>query len=146
MNKFKHNRRVTQIMAKVTYAEMLSIKALLESWWATKGLPWTFLQQLDNVAQVVAMNFETYDKMRLKFIDEHAKKGEDGEPLTKKDKDGNSTGEIVFIDAEVATAQWRELMAVSFDCPTLASDDLSNQAEKLSITLGVMRILKPIIE
>ena len=118
---------------------MPGIKAVLDSWWNTKGLPWSFLQQLDTVAQVIATNGETFEKMRQKFIKEYAKMDGDGKPVTDEDD------AVVFDDPERANAEWANLLAVEFDCPTLGADDLNSSSDKLGITLGIMRVLKPII-
>lgn len=126
-------------MAKVTYAQMAGIKAVLESWWNVKGLPWPFLQQLDTVAQAIAVGGETFDKLRKKFIDDYAQKGEDGNPIIGDD------GAVELADADQANEEWAKMVALEFDCPTLPADDLSANAEKLGITLGIMRTLKPII-
>ena len=126
-------------MAKVTYAQIPGIKAVLESWWTVKGLPWPFLQQLDTVAQVVATNNETFEKMRQKFIKEYAQTDDSGNPVS------DDNGIIVLADQDLADAEWGKVVAVEFDCPTLAADDLSFNSEKLGITLGTMRVLKPII-
>jgi hypothetical protein len=126
-------------MAKVTYAQMPGIKSVLESWWAVKGLPWALLQRLDTVAQVIATNADTFEKMRKKFIDDYAQKGEDGNPIIGDD------GAVELADADQANEEWAKMVALEFDCPTLPADDLSANAEKLGITLGIMRTLKPII-
>ena len=126
-------------MAKVSYGQMPGIKAVLDSWWNTKGLPWSFLQQLDTAAQVIATNIETFEKMRQKFIKEYAKMDSNGKPVTDEDD------AVVFDDPERANAEWANLLAVEFDCPTLGADDLNSSSDKLGITLGIMRVLKPII-
>jgi len=127
-------------MAKVTYAQMAGVKAVLESWWNVKGLPWAFLQQLDTVAQAIAASSETFDKLRKKFIDEYATKGEDGEPVI------SDNGVVTLDDPELADAEWANLLATEFDCPTLRSTDVEANAEKLGLTLGTLRTIKPVVE
>ena len=139
MNKHKLKRGNKLSMAKVTYAQMTGIKSVLESWWTVKGLPWAFLQQLDTVAQVIATNAETFEKMRKKFIDDYALKNADGTPVADED------GAIKFEDQENADAEWGKLVTSEFECPTLPADCLSENADKLGITLGIMRTIKPII-
>lgn len=127
-------------MAKVTYAQMAGVKAVLDSWWNVKGLPWSFLQQLTTVAQSVDASSETFNKFRKKFIDEYAAKDEDGAPVISDD------GIVTLGDPEVADAEWAKLLATEFDCPTLRSCDVEANAEKLGLTLGALRTIKPVIE
>lgn len=125
-------------MAKVTYAQMTGIKSVLESWWTVKGLPWPFLQQLSAVAQVIVANTDTFEKMRQKFIADYVEKDEDG---TAKFQDGVP----MFTDPKTADAEWGKLIAIEFDCPTLATDELATHADKLGITLGAMLTIKPLL-
>jgi len=127
-------------MAKVTYAQMAGVKAVLELWWNVKGLPWAFLQQLDTVAQAIAVGGETFDKLRKKFIDEYAVKDEYGEPVI------SDNGAVTLDDPELADAEWAKLLATEFDCPTLRSTDVEANAEKLWLTLGTLRTIKPVVE
>ena len=127
-------------MAKVTYAQMPGIKAVLDSWWNLKGLPWPFLQQLTTVAQSIDASSETFNKLRKKFIDEYAARGEDESPIITDD------GVVTLSDPAVADAEWVKLLATEFDCPTLRSCDVEANAEKLGLTLGTLRQIKPVIE
>ena len=63
----------------------------------------------------------------------------DGNPIIGDD------GAVELADADQANEEWAKMVALEFDCPTLPADDLSANAEKLGITLGIMRTLKPII-
>lgn len=127
-------------MAKVTYAQIPGIKAVLDSWWNVKGLPWPFLQQLTAIAQSVDASSETFNKFRKKFIDEYAAKDKDGNPIVNED------GTLTLDDSEVADIEWASMIMVEFDCPTLRSCDVEANAERLGLTLGTLRTIKPVIE
>lgn len=145
MNKFRV-RRQKYDMVKVKFGEIHLIEAVLLQWWNIKGLPWPFLQQVDNVITAIAAGKETFEKMKHKMIDDYAEKDEAGEIVRVTDEDGRETGIPSFGENQAEVdALWNELTATTFDCPSLAASTLKDCAETLGLTLATLRMIKPIV-
>lgn len=133
-------------MTKVKFGEIATVEAVLLQWWNVKGLPWALLQQVDSVITAVAAGKETFDKMKHKLIDDYAEKGADGQVAMVVDADGRETGVPSFGDNQAKVDElWEELTATEFDCPTIPAQMLADNAEKLGLTIGTMRMIKPLV-
>ena len=133
-------------MTKVKYGQIQQIEAVLNQWWDVKGLPWVFLQQVDDVITAIGQANTTFEKMKKKLIDDYAEKDEAGGVITVKDADGNPTGIPSFGDNQaLVDAAWLELVNTEFDCPALSAAQLERNTEALGLTLATKRMIKPIV-
>ncbi len=133
-------------MTKVKFGEIATIETVLLQWWNVKGLPWALLQQVDSIITAVAAGKETFDKMKHKLIDDYAEKDESGQVVMVIDANGQSTGIPSFGDNQAKVDElWDELIATEFDCPTLPAQMLADNVDKLGLTPGTMRMIKPLV-
>lgn len=133
-------------MVKIKFGEIHPIETVLLQWWNIKGLPWAFLQQVDNVTTAIATGKETFDKMKNKMIDDYVEKDDAGQVVMNHDANGQSTGIPSFGENQTKVDDlWDELTATTFDCPFIPAQMLEDNAEKLGLTLATLRMIKPIV-
>ena len=131
-------------MAKVKYAHIEGLTSVLASWWNVKGVDWELLQQADATTACVTEASETFNKLRKKLIDEYVQRDDSGDQLTRTDAAGN---EILDFGANQTTvdAEFAAISALEFDCPVLSAELVKANREALGVTLGVLRMIKPVL-
>jgi hypothetical protein len=152
MNKHKVFRRDRKGMATVTYRQLvgnefeMGIVGAINNLINVKGLPMPFLRQLMKIGACVKQNNEEFQELRKRLIDEHAQKDAGGQVITIKDRDGNPTDSPAWADKAALDVAWKDMMALTFDCPTIQVADLETHAEKLGLTLALLMALDPIVK
>lgn len=131
-------------MAKVKYFQIEGLTSVLASWWNIKGVDWELLQQAEATAAGVAEASETFNKLRKKLIDEYVQRDDNGDQLTRADAAGNEILDFGDNQARV-DAEFAHISALEFDCPVLSAELVKANREALGVTLGVMRMIKPVL-
>lgn len=143
-------------MVSVKYSQIRGIIKVCDQWWSVKGLPFALLQKVEAAISVVLTNSATMEKMKTKLVDENVLRDGDGNPVVILKADGtpaiaiDENGEQTTLpdfgpNKATVDAEWERIMELAFDCPSIPAQMLDENAEKLGLTLGTMRMIKPLV-